>query len=427
MPLPSRLPSGRRRARAGRVWTRDRGLLLALLVVVGPGVLAGLSDDDPAGITTYSILGADFGYRLLWTLLVSTAALILFHNLAVRLGIATGKGLVSVIRTRYGVKAGVSSAGFLIVANLGTTAAEMAGIAAGLEIGGVPRYVSVPVAAAAVTTLVLAGTFHRVELVLLVISSVFVTYIASGILAHPHWGEAARGLVVPGLPLQRHALLVATATLGTTLAPWGLAFIQSYTADKQLQRQDWHLARVDVTSGAVLTGIIGLFVVIATTETLYRAHHHIKTAKDAAVALAPLAGHLASTLFAIGLVGAGMLAAAILPLATAYSVAESCGHAGKLDGKLKTEPVFYGTFAGVIATAAILVMIPGAPLVPILFLTQALNAVMLLPLLAMIIHLCRDEKMMGTLKIGRTATLLSWATFLMITVAVVALGAYSLP
>ena len=161
LPASARPPSQSRRARAGRFWARERGLLLTLLAVVGPGVLAGLSDDDPAGITTYSILGADFGYRLLWTLLISTAALVLFHDLAVRLGIATGKGLVAVIRLRYGVKAGGSSAGFLVVANLGTTAAEMAGIAAGLEIGGVSRYVSVPLAAAAVTTLVLVGMHHE--------------------------------------------------------------------------------------------------------------------------------------------------------------------------------------------------------------------------------------------------------------------------
>ena len=161
--------------------------------------------------------------------------------------------------------------------------------------------------------------------------------------------------MIPNLPSDRHAVLVATATLGTTLAPWGLAFIQSYTADKQLKPKDWSLSRIDIATGAVLTGVIGLFVVVATTETLYRNHRHINDARDAAVALAPLAGHLASTLFAIGLVGAGMLAAAILPLSTAYSVAESFGHAGKLDGKLRTEPIFYGTFVGVTVAAAGLV------------------------------------------------------------------------
>jgi NRAMP (natural resistance-associated macrophage protein)-like metal ion transporter len=423
--LSSRLLSDRRRARAGRVWTRERGLLLALLVVVGPGVLAGLSDDDPAGITTYSILGADFGYRLLWTLLVSTAALVLFHNLAVRLGIATGKGLVSVIRLRYGVKAGVSSAGFLIVANLGTTAAEMAGIAAGLEIGGVSRYLSVPLAAMAVTTLVLVGSFHRVEIVLLVISSVFLTYIASGILAHPHWGQAARGLVVPDLPFQRHAILVATATLGTTLAPWGLAFVQSYAVDKKLKPSDWKFERIDVAVGAIATGVIGFFVVVACAETLYRNHLHVNDASNAAVALAPLAGHLASTLFAVGLVGAGLLAAAILPLSTSYSVAEACGKEGRVDGNLRTDPIFFSTYIAMTVAAAAIVLIPGAPLVPILFLTQAVNAVMLLPLLAMIAHLTRDASLMGELRIGTASMCAAWATTALITVTVVALAVVS--
>ena len=331
----SRVRRGHRyRVAPGRVWSRERGLALALLAVAGPGVLAGLSDDDPAGITTYSILGADFGYRLLWTLLVSTAALVLFHDLAVRLGIATGKGLVSVIRLRYGARTGFVAAGLLVLANLGTTAAEMAGIAAGLEIGGVSRYVSVPLAATAVTALVLAGSFHRVEVVLLVISSVFITYIASGILAHPHWGQAAKGLVVTDLPFERHAILVATATFGTTLAPWGLAFIQSYAVDKKLKPRDWKFERIDVVVGAVATGVIGFFIVVACAETLYRDHKHIDDASDAAVALAPLAGDLASTLFAVGLVGAGLLAAAILPLSTSYSVSESFGKEGRIDGNL---------------------------------------------------------------------------------------------
>ena len=404
---------------------RERGLLLTLLAVVGPGVLAGLSDDDPAGITTYSILGADFGYRLLWTLLISTAALVLFHDLAVRLGIATGKGLVAVIRLRYGVKAGGSSAAFLVVANLGTTAAEMAGIAAGLEIGGVSRYVSVPVAAVAVTTLVLVGSFHRVEIVLLVVSSVFLTYIASGILAHPHWGQAARGLVVPDLPFERHAILVATATLGTTLAPWGLAFVQSYVVDKKLKPSDWKFERIDVVGGAIATGVIGFFVVVACAETLYRNHTHINDASDAAVALAPLAGHLASTLFGVGLVGAGLLAAAILPLSTSYSVAEACGKEGRVDGSLRTEPIFFSTYIVMTVAAAAIVLIPGAPLVPILFLTQAVNAVMLLPLLAMIVHLSRDAALMGELRIGRVSAGAAWATTALIAVTVGALAVVS--
>jgi NRAMP (natural resistance-associated macrophage protein)-like metal ion transporter len=411
----------RYRVGSRQLWTRERGLAVALLAVVGPGVLAGLSDDDPAGITTYSILGADFGYKLLWTLLVSTLALALFHDLTVRLGIATGKGLVSVVRMRYGTKAGFSSAGFLIVANLGTTAAEMAGIAAGLELGGVSRYVSVPLAAVAVTTLVLAGSFHRVEVILLVVSSVFVTYIASGILSHPHWTQAGRGLLVPELPFQRHAVLVATATLGTTLAPWGLAFIQSYAVDKKLKPNDWRFERIDVVGGAMATGVIGFFVVVACAETLYRNHLHVNDASNAAVALAPLAGHLASTLFAVGLVGAGLLAAAILPLSTAYSVSEACGKEGKIDGNLHTDPIFFSTYITMTVAAAAIVLIPGIPLISILFLTQALNAIMLLPFLVMIVHLTCDASLMGELKIGTISAWAAWATTGLIAMTVVAL------
>jgi NRAMP (natural resistance-associated macrophage protein)-like metal ion transporter len=411
--------------RPGRLWTRERGFVLALLAVVGPGLLAGLSDDDPAGITTYSILGADFGYRLLWTLLVSTAALVLFHELTVRLGIATGQGLVSVIRSRYGTRAGFSTAGFLILANLGTTAAEMAGIAAGLEIAGISRYASVPLAASAVTALVLAGTFHRVEIVLLAISSVFVTYVASGLLAHPDWGAAGKGLVVPELPLERHAILVATATLGTTLAPWGLAFIQSYAVDKKLKPSDWRFERIDVVVGALATGVIGFFVVVACAETLHRDQAHIKDASDAAVALTPLAGHLASTLFAVGLVGAGLLAAAILPLSTSYSVAEAFGKEGRVDGNLRTEPIFFATYIAMTAVAAAIVLVPGAPLVPILFLTQGINAIMLLPLLAMISHLTGDEELMGELKTGAFSSVAAWTTTGLIAITVAALAVVS--
>ena len=352
-------------------------------------------------------------------------ALALFYDLAVRIGIATGKGLVSVIRMRYGVKAGFSSAGFLIVANLGTTAAEMAGIAAGLELGGVSRYVSVPLAAVAVTALVLVGSFHRVEIVLLVISSVFVTYIASGILAHPHWGQAARGLVVPGpsVPASRHP--GRDGHPRHTLAPWGLAFVQSYCVDKKVTPRDWKFERIDVVVGAVATGVIGFFVVVACAETLYRTHTHINDASNAAVALAPLAGHLASTLFAVGLVGAGLLAAAILPLSTSYSVAEACGKEGRVDGSLRTEPIFFSTYIAMTVAAAAIVLIPGAPLVSILFLTQALNAVMLLPFLAMIVHLARDESLMGDLRIGTLSTYAAWATTALIGVTVVALAVVS--
>ena len=277
---------------------------------------AGLSDDDPAGITTYSVLGADHGYQLLWVLLLSTVALVIFHGLAARMGVVTGQGLIGLVRQRYGVRLGGAVLAALVVANVGTTCAEFAGIAAGFELFGISRYASVPAAAVIVSLLVLRGSFHRVEHFLLVLSTVFLAYIASGVLAHPDWGAAVQGMLVPSLPANSGALAIVTATLGTTLAPWGLSFIQSYAVDKKLRTEDLSLERVDVITGAVLTGVIGFFVVVACAATLHRDGRSIQDAADAAVALEPLAGVAASKLFAVGLIGAAFLAASVLPLST---------------------------------------------------------------------------------------------------------------
>jgi NRAMP (natural resistance-associated macrophage protein)-like metal ion transporter len=240
-------PSARRAARR-RVGTFLRGgAIVGLIAVVGPGVLAGLSDDDPAGITTYSILGAKYGYRLLWVLVLSTAALIVFHELGARMGIVTRRGLLALVREHYGARAAGVVLTALVVANFGTLCAEFAGVAAGAHLlVGVGRGLSVSIAAVGVAVLVLRGSFHRVEHVLLALSAVFVSYILSGFLAHPDWTASAHGAAVPSMPLTREAALVAVATLGTTLAPWGLAFIQSYAVDKGLREEDLRYERIDV-------------------------------------------------------------------------------------------------------------------------------------------------------------------------------------
>jgi Mn2+/Fe2+ NRAMP family transporter len=406
-------------------WVRRHPSVFAFGAVCGPGLLAGLSDDDPAGITTYSILGADFGYRLLWVLLLSTVTLVIFHELGARLGVVTGRGLTGLIRAQHGRRPAVTAAAVLVAANIGTTAAEFAGIAASLDLAGVTRYISVPLAAVLVTTLVVKGSFRRVEHVLLALAAVFVAYIISGFLAHPDWNAAARGLVVPSLPLNRHALLVATATLGTTLAPWGLAFIQSYAVDKRLGPKDLRYERIDVFGGALLTGVIGFFVVIACAATLNRQGHSIHDARDAAVALRPLAGSFASTLFAIGLLGAALLAAAVLPLSTAYSVSEAMGHEGRVEGRPRDEPIFYGTYFAVTAVGAGIVLVPGAPLVPILFLTQAANAVLLLPLLVLMIVLARNRSLMGEYAADRRQTAVVVALIGVVALCTVALAVFA--
>jgi NRAMP (natural resistance-associated macrophage protein)-like metal ion transporter len=399
------------------------GAVATMLAVVGPGLLAGLSDDDPAGITTYSILGAKYGYELLWVLALSTAALVVFHELGVRLGIVTGKGLLTLVRERYGGRAAAVVLAALVLANTGTLCAEFAGVAAGMELlGGTSRYLSVPVAAIAVSALVLRESFRHVEHFLLALSSVFVAYVISGVLAHPDWGAAAKGLVVPNLPLDRDGLLVAVATLGTTLAPWGLAFIQSYAVDKRLHVKELVYERVDVIVGAVLTGVIGFFVVIACAATLHVQGIDVNDAGDAARALEPLAGDTAATLFGLGFLGAALLAAAIVPLSTAYSVSETLGRKADLNDSFEEARSFYLSYAAVVAVAAILVLIPGAPLIPILFLSQALNAVLLLVLLPFMRSLGRDRELMGSHALGRGGRIVTGIALAAVAVSVLTLA-----
>jgi Mn2+/Fe2+ NRAMP family transporter len=312
----------------------------------------------------------------------------------------------------------------LVVANTGTLCAEFAGVAAGMDLlAGTSRYVSVPIAAAAVSLLVLRGSFKRVEHVLLLLSAIFVTYIVSGFLAHPDWGATAKGLTVPEIPLERDAVLVAVATVGTTLAPWGLAFIQSYAVDKRLRVEDLRYERVDVIVGAVLTGVIGLFIVIACAATLHGQGISINEARDAARALEPLAGGLAATLFGLGFLGAAMLAAAIVPLSTAYSVSEALDAPADVDDSFQEARLFYLTYGAVVLVAASVVLIPGAPLIKILFLSQALNAILLLVLLPFMRSLGGDEGVMGVHALGRAGRVATGVALFLIVVSVLALAA----
>jgi NRAMP (natural resistance-associated macrophage protein)-like metal ion transporter len=423
--VPRRHPVGRHvheRVRARRRRVRLGGLA-ALLAVVGPGVLAGLSDDDPPGITTYSKLGADYGYELIWVVVLSTIALIVFHEVAVRTGVVTGKGLMTLVHERYGPRTAAAVVAALVVANFGTLCAEFAGLAAGAHLlTGVGRGIAIPIACLAVGLLVLRGSFHRVEHVLLALSSVFVTYIIAGFLAGPDWGEAAKGAVVPSLPGGRETILVIVATVGTTLAPWGLAFIQSYAVDKRLTPRDLRYERVDVVTGAVMTGVIAIFVVVACAATLNSEGVSISNAGDAARALEPLAGAAASDLFAVGFIGAALLAIAIVPLSTAYSMAESRGRPADLDDRFSEARLFYVGYGVVLVLAAALVALPGVPIVPLLYLSQALNAILLLAILPFIRRLAMDPDMMGEHRLGPAARVATAATIFLVAGSVLVLG-----
>ena len=392
--------------------------IAALLAVMGPGVIAGLSDDDPAGITTYSVLGAKYGYQLLWVLVASTAALIIFQDLGARIGVVTRQGMIGLIRQKYGARSGTLSAGALILANIGTMTAEFAGIAAAGQLFGLSKYLSVPIAALVVSFLVLRNSFAKVEKIFFLISGVFIAYVIAGFMSHPDWGSALHGVVVPSMPFTRDAVFIATATFGTTLAPWGLAFIQSYAVDKRLTRDDLKLLRVDVWTGSLLTGIIGFFVIVTCATTLNKNGIQINDAADAAKALEPLAGTLAKELFAIGLIGAALLAASILPLSTAYSVSDLTGRPAALDDSPREAPLFYATFGVITTVSAILILIPGAPLIKILVLTQILNAVLLLPLLIYMYGISRDERLMGEFVSSKTMRVIYGLIIVIVAIAV---------
>ncbi len=397
------------------------GAFAAFMAVLGPGLLAGLSDDDPAGITTYSVLGTDFGYRLLWIIPASTVLLVQFHLMAVRIGAATGKGFVGVIRDRWGHGWGYAAVIALLFANFGTICAEYAGISAAGSLVGIPSWVSAPIAGVLISLLVVLGSFHRIERILLIVSSTLALYIVDGILAGPDWSLVWHHSFVPHFPVDHVGWIAIAATLGTTLAPWGLAFIQSYAVDKKITVAHLRWERVDVIIGSVLTGLIGLAIAVACAATLHRAGVHINDASDAAAALQPLAGQFATVLFGAGLLGASLLAAAIVPLATAYSIAEGVGAPASLDLDSRHFQWFYAAFVGLTVAAVSVVSLPGLPLIPLIYTSQVVNAVML-PLHVVALHLlARDATIMGEARSSRASRIASWASIALVVACVGAL------
>jgi Mn2+/Fe2+ NRAMP family transporter len=398
------------------------GAMASFLAVLGPGLLAGLSDDDPAGITTYSVLGTDHGYRLLWVIPLSTLLLIQFHLIAVRIGAATGKGFVAAIRHRYGHGWGYAAVIALLLTNFGTICAEYAGISAAGSLIGIPSWVSAPLAGLLISLMVVLGSFHRIERILLVISATLALYLVDGVLAAPDWSAVARYSLLPSAPGSEGAWVAVAATLGTTLAPWGLAFIQSYAVDKKITVANLRWERLDVIVGSVLTGVIGLAIAVACAATLHRAGVHIENAADAAAALEPLAGAFAKLLFGVGLLGASLLAAAIVPLATAYSIAEGMGAQASLDLDSRHFQLFYAAFIGLTVAAVSVVSIPGLPLIPLIYSSQVINAV-LLPLHAIALHLlAKDVSLMGDARSTRLAMRAEQVGIAIICACVVALA-----
>ena len=398
-------------SRGVRTIARSRWARFAVVMaVIGPGIITANVDNDAGGIATYSQAGADFGYSLLWTLVPITAALILVQEMCARMGVATGKGLADLIRERFGVKATFYVMLALVLANLGNTVAEFIGVAESLEIFGISRFVSVPLVALLVWMLVVKGTARIVERIFLVACLFYVAYLVAGFLAHPDWHEVAIGSLKPTLAMNGPALTMVVTLVGTTIAPWMQFYLQSAIVEKGVQIEDYALSRLDVVIGCIVTDVVAFFIVLACGATIFKVGGHIETAKDAAVALAPLAGRWASTLFAFGLFNASFFAASILPLSTTYYVCEAFGWESGIDKRREEAPQFYVLYTAMIVIGAGLVLFPGLPLLKILLLLQTANGVLLPFILVFMLLLAGDERLMGKYRNGPVLNAVSWFT-----------------
>src|SRR4051812_36917648 len=390
---------------------RSRWVRVApVLAVIGPGIITANVDNDAGGIATYSQAGADFGYSLLWTLIPITVALILVQEMCARMGVVTGKGLADLIRERFGVKVTFYVMLALVLANLGNTMAEFAGVAEALGIFGIPRFVSVPVVALVVWLLVSRGTAKVVERVFLVACLFYVAYPVAGFLARPDWSEVAAGTFRPSLALTGPALTTVVTLVGTTIAPWMQFYLQSAIVEKGVRQEDYPLSRLDVVIGCVVTDVVAFFVVLACAATIFKTGGHIETAGDAAIALRPLAGRWASALFAFGLFNASLFAASILPLSTSYYVCEAFGWESGIDRRREDAPQFYFLYEAMIVLGAGLVLLPGMPLLKIMLISQTANGVLLPFVLVFMLLLCSDERLMGRYRNGKVLSAAAWFT-----------------
>lgn len=395
--------------------------LLFYLSILGPGLITASADNDAPGIATYSMVGSMYGYRFLWLIVFITIGEVVVQEMAARMGAVTGKGTADLIRERFGVRITAFAMLCLLISNLGTTIAQFAGVAAGTELLGVTRYLTVPLAALLVGYLVLRGSYERVEKVLLVLCLAALSYVVTAFMVRPPWGEVLRSAVTPTFSREPDYIMAVLATIGTTITPWGIVYMQASVADKGVELKDYRYTRMDVSFGAAWGNIVSAFIVISTATTLYVAGIHVETAEQAALALAPLAGESARYLFTSGLLGASLLAASVLPLSTAYAICEAFGWERGLDQKAKDAPIFYGLYVGIILLSVGIVLIPGIPLFPIMWLSQSLNAILLPVLLVLVLKLVNSRPVMGEWRNSRLQNILAWSLTGLITLVTLAL------
>ncbi len=409
-------------SRSAALWPQ----IVRFLAIMGPGFITANVDNDAGGITTYSLAGARYGYGLVWTFVPMTIALVVVQEMCARMGAVTGKGLADLIRENFGVRVTFYAMAMLVLADLGNTVAEFAGIAASLEIFGVSRFVTVPLAAVFVWWLVVYGSYSKVEKVFLGACVFYVVYIASAVLAHPGWGDVARETLRPHATVDAAYVTMLVGLVGTTIAPWMQFYQQAAIVEKGVAVEDYRYSRIDVVAGCLFTSIVAFFIIVACAETLHANHVEVETAADAAQALRPIAGAYCAALFAFGLFNASLFSASVLPLATAYSVCEAFGWEMGVNKRLREAPHFYGLYTGLIVVGTAIILMPGIPLLPVMYLSQVANGVLLPIVLVFMLRLASRRDLMGEYVNTPSMNAVAWITVVVMAVLSVALVGFTL-
>ena len=400
------------------VWVRKIGIYLAVL---GPGLITASADNDAPGIATYSMAGSTYGYQFLLIILIVTIGEVVIQEIAARMGVVTGKGTADLIRERFGVKVTAFAMVILLVANLGTTVAQIAGIAAAAELFGISRYIAAPLAAILVSVSVLKGSYKVIEKILLALSLSALSYVITVFMINPPWIEVLRAAVVPRFEFNSGFLLAMLATVGTTITPWGIFYMQASVADKGVDVKNYQFTKADVVFGAAWGNLISAFIIIATATTLFTVGISVESAEQAAMVLSPLVGDAAKILFSAGLLGASLLAMSVLPLSTTYAFCEAFGFERGLNRTSKEAPVFYGLYGAMITLSVVIVLIPGIPLFPLMWLSQSLNALLLPIILILLLKLSNNVQLMGKWKNKRFQNVLAYGLTILISLLSLAL------
>ncbi|AJH00402.1 Mn transporter [Clostridium beijerinckii] len=388
--------------------------LLFIMTIIGPGLITVNAGNDAGGITTYASVGASYGYKMLWGLLLITFSLAVIQEMNARMAVVTGKGLSDLIREKFGVKLTFFAMTILLIANMGVVFGDFAGIAASLELFDVSKYISIPIVSVVIWLLVTKGSYKKVENIFLLFTLVFFTYIISAFLTKPDWGHVFKSMVTPTIELNTGFLLTFIGMIGTTITPYMQFYLQSSIVDKKISISEYKYEKLDVYLGAFWGNAVAFFIIVCTAVTLYKAGITITSAEEAAISLKPLAGEAAFILFGAGLFGASVLATAVIPLSTSYAICEAFGWESGVDNDYKDAPAFFGIYTGIIVLGALFILLPGISLIQIILVSQQIAGLLSPIILTFMIILINDKRIMGEYVNNKTQNIVSWATVIFI-------------